>query len=242
MKKIVLPGATENLRKAGRWMIGNMQFNFPLSAIAAMNEMRNAAAMLMERPDIFRHTLKRCVKETLRKADTKKTLFLLYHDDAKAFDEFSDNIIDITEADVTKLRSLIHDGMEQAGVPDPELVAWVEAAHMLLHLAVQHYSAIVIRGNEKANADMLTRGQHIDYNRDFADFRMDGLLESWRRVAEIIDPAADVLTHDDVLGQLKYIASQYAKGTYINQCIDLMRHHPLFAKMEAEEDGDKIQL
>ncbi|MBR6141215.1 MAG: hypothetical protein IKQ37_05585 [Bacteroidaceae bacterium] len=234
MKKIILPGDTEQLRKACRWMIGNMLFNTPLSAFAALNEMKNAAALLIGRPDIFRHSLKRHVNEAIRKGDQKRALMMAYHNDRKTFDEFSDNIIDIMEEDVTNLRNHICDVFQQTGItPDAELIAWVETAHILLMIAVQHHISIIDRGNQKAGHN---------YTKEFRDFCMTDVLSAWQLVAEAIDPMPSILEEQSVIERIIDIAAKYGHGTYLKQCIDLMRHHPLFADMQAEDDGDKIEV
>jgi len=237
MNKVKLPGGTENLRKAGLWMLGNMEYNVPLSAIAAINEMRNAAAMIRGRQDLYHHTLKHNLNEALRQADNKRTLYLSIYKDRKAFDEYMDNIVDITEADVTRLRELLAADLQRRGVPDAELVAWVEEANMLLHLAVRHYENVVSRGNDKANADIAVRHVLIDYHRHFAHYRPSDLADAWNIVATQMNPAVLAVTEGEVLDQLRLIASKYEDGTYINRCIDLMRHHPMFADLKAEPDG-----
>lgn len=218
-------------------MLGNMEYNVPLSAICAINEMRNAAAMIRGREDLFRFTLKRNINEAMRQADRKRTLYLSIYKDRKAFDEYMDNIVEITEEDVTRLRDLMAADLERRGVREPQLVAWVEAANMLLHLAVRHYENVVSRGNEKANADVAIRHVVIDYHHYFAHYRPGDLADAWNLVATQMNPAVLSVTDSDVLAQIKVIASKYEDGTYINRCIDLMRHNPMFADLKAEPDS-----
>ena len=123
-----------------------MLYCSPLSSIAALNEMKNAAALLIGRP-IFRHKVKYNVNDAIRKGEQKKAQIMAYQYDRKDFDDFTDNIIDVTEADVTKLRELVRDGLEQDGAAEAELVAWVVTARLLLCSAVKHYVVLMERAS-----------------------------------------------------------------------------------------------
>ena len=238
MKKIELPGSTQCRHEVGMWIISNMQFNMPLSAICALNEMKNAASILRDHPDVFRHGLKQHTNTAIRKGDIRRTTIAVYHSDRLAFEEYADKIVDATEEDIACLRAMIQKAAELERVKTPDLVAWVETAHLLLQIAVRHYHEIIIKGNRKANVGLSAR-KWIDYGEYFTEFRMDDVLDAWALVASGINPKPQILKQEHILKQSNIIYEHYKDGTYINQCIDGMRHHPFYATMEAEPDNDE---
>ena len=242
MKSIALPLETEQLKKASHWIYANMLYCSPLSSIAALNEMKNAAALLIGRPDIFRHKVKYNVNDAIRKGEQKKAQIMAYQYDRKDFDDFTDNIIDVTEADVTKLRELVRGGLGQDGVAEAELVAWVVTAHLLLCIAVKHYDVLIERANREANVDIVSRRMRvINYRSDFQDFCMKGVRDTWRSVVESVNTAPAAVLRNDILDQLNDIAANYCNGKYLNQCVSLMPHTSLFSDMRAKDDGDKFE-
>lgn len=229
-----MPAWEPRLKEGSKWVLGNMQFNVPLSSIAALNEMWAAASKLRDRKDVCRHELKRYVTRAIERGDRQKTLLMHYMDDRGLMEEFTDNIVDVTAADVKTLRNCIREKMAAHGVEEAELVAWVEVTRQLMILATQHFNAVMTQAQRKF--------QH-DYTPYFRALRMDGVRDAWHFVANAIDPMPDLTTEDDVIDRLKAISTNYAKGTYLQECIRLMKDHPFFAsvQVEVEETGKDDQ-
>ena len=222
-----MPAYTPTLKEGSRWVLGNMQFNVPLSSIAALNEMWAAAAMLRDRPDVCRHKVKHYLNAAVKCGDMQKTLLMHYMNDADVMDEFTDHIVDETAADVKCLRDCIRAKMMANGVvdADADLIAWVEVVRQLMALAVQHFNVVMIHARKKFNFDFTPR---------FAHLRMNKVQDAWNLVANAIDPMPNLTTDDDVLEKLKAISLHYAKGDYLKACIDAMREHPFFAGVQVE--------
>ena len=227
MDKIKLPGNTPLLAKGSRWMVGNMMFNVPLSGIAAINEMQSAAAVLRDRKDLYNQQLKQRVNKALQAADRYKALLKKYSVDPNAIDEFTDNIVDVTADCVAQLRQTALRKLQEKSIQDADMIAWVATAGMLLHLAQQHYQIIIAKGRKNYG---------YDYSRHFPHLKIDNVLEAWMQVEVLINPAPDVIASDEVIKQLQEVCVGYREGTYLNACINLMRHHPFFADMKATKD------
>lgn len=254
MQKIHLPAWCPEIHKVSRWVLGNMQFNVLLSNIAGVNEMRNAVAILRDRPDIYRHRIKHDVNNAVRTADQLKATYMYYTNHPGEFDEFSDNVVDKTESDVTKLRLLIMDGFRMRGKENGELrewleykpegtdgrsnlevVAWVSTALMLLHLANEHYRVVMQTGNERAcRVLVLKKMEHLvnardhQYQHHFFGHCPASLLSAWQTVERQIDPLPDVLVEKPILTQLKIISKNYGDGIYLRQCLDEMKDNERF--------------
>lgn len=207
-----------------------MQFNVPLSSIAALDEMWGAVAMLRDRRDVYRHKLKRFVNLAIACGDRQKTLLMHYMDDGDMMDEFTDHIVDVTAADVKALRDCIREKMVAAGVEEAELVAWVEVTRQLMILATQHFNMVIIHARQKFR---------YDYMPHFQKLRMDAVRDAWHMVANTLDPRPDLTTEDDVLERLKAISANYAQGTYLKACIRLMKDHPFFKGVQVEVEEMK---
>ena len=190
MEKITLPAWTEELKRGSQWVLGNMQLNIPLSSIAALNEMWTAAAVLRDRSDVFRHSLKQRVNQAIRVGDHQKTLLMHYMQDVDVMDVFTDHIVDVTAGDVTALRDCIREKLAANGVKEAVLAAWVETARMLLILAVQHFNMVMIHARQKFGHD---------WTKYFRALRMDAAKEAWDLVAGAIDTREDLMAEDDVL-------------------------------------------
>jgi len=230
VEKIKLPAWEPRLKEGSRWVLGNMQFNVPLSSIAALNEMWGAAAMLRDRKDVYRHKLKHHVNQAIAAGDRQKTLLMHYMEDGDMMDEFTDYIVDVTAADVKALRDCIREKMEANGVEEAELVAWVEVTRQLMILATQHFNMVIVHARQKFR---------YDYMPHFRRLRMDGVRDAWHMVANHLDPRPDLTTEDDVLDLLKAISANYAKGTYLQECIRAMKHHPFFEGLQVEVEEMK---
>lgn len=260
MQKINLPAWCPEIMKVSRWVLGNMQFNTLLSNIAGVNEMRNAVAILRDRTDIYRQRIKRDVNNAVRTADLLKATYMFYTNHPQEFDEFSDNVIDKTESDVTKLRLLILDGFRRKGAENAELrewleyapegtdgrsnlevVAWVSTALMLLHLANEHYNMVMQTGNERARKVVMAmkmEGVKHDYRQHFSGHCPAGLLAAWQTVEQQIDPLPDVLVEKQILDQLRFISKNYGDGIYLRQCLDEMKDNERFASVVVRHEKE----
>ena len=233
MQEIQLPGWCPEIKDVSKWVLGNIQFNVLLSGIAAINETLNAAAMLRERPDIFRQRTKQSVNLAIKKAEALKYIYMVYTINPALFDEFSDHIIDVTEKDVSRLRGIIRENVEAAGVKDADIVAWASAALMLLHLTAEHYNAVISEGNERARRVIARKRleremvRH-DYGTWFSQHSPQGLLDAWQVAHGQITSESDALVKDDVLEQLRLISRNYGNGAYLNLCLEEMKDNPFF--------------
>ena len=262
MQKIKLPAWYPELEKVSRFVLGNMQFNVLLSTIAAVNEMRNAVAIIRDRRDIYRQRVKQSVNVAIRTADTLKHTYMLFTNFPNELDEFSDHIIDMTESDVTKLRLLVLADLRKKGSDDKELgawleyaasengknnaevIAWVSTALLLLHLANEHYRVVIQQGNTQFRSAVkrlaleqkaLAGLMEHDYSHDFSGHSPAALLSAWKQVEKQIDPTPDVLIGERILTQLRLISKNYGNGTYLRQCLDEMKDNEHFSSIVVGE-------
>ncbi len=226
MQKIVLPAHTPELKAGGNWIIGNMQFNIPLSQVAAINEMENAASMLRDRTDVYSMESKRLFNIALRKGSEQKATLIAYTYNPRLMDEFMDHIVDVTAADFALLRELIKTDMQEY-TQMADILSWVETARLLLKLSVYHFDKVISQGSDKF---------HFDYMPLLRRLSARGVLAAWERAAKSVDDTPERPASDGILEQLKVIASGYTSGLYLRECVTRMEHHPFFQKVKVEND------
>lgn len=265
MRKIGLPGWCPEIKKVSRWVLGNMQYNVLLSNVAAINETLNAASIIRERPDLYRQRTKQVLNMAMRLTETLKHTYMAYTNHPDLFDEFSEHIIDVTEEDTNRLRNLIRKGIEvrsekDAGLKEwmryrgdsgcgrsnAEIIAWIDAALLLLHLAGEHYNVVIQEGNSRGLKAVFTSDlpekakeeerRRLDYGSLFSAHNPHGLLAQWQKVHGLTDPVPDILIEEDVLEQMKAISRNYGQGVYLKQCIAAMKGHPAFDSVVTDTD------
>lgn len=220
-RNFVLPSASNRIKSGSLWALAQMQYALPLSKVAAINEVDNACSILRDHPELFRQKVKYYIGNTIRTTERHEELIRQFVQDASTMEELYENIVEVQEEDVKKLRTLVLEDLKSHNVPNADIIAWVEVARILLSLSVYHFKSTMQRGIGKFA---------YDYTKTFRSFCVTDTLTAWTKVASSLNPTT-LQAPKPVIDQIVLIRSKYADATYLSACIQRMKDHPYFASI-----------
>lgn len=184
-----------------------------VAVAVALNELYTAHMMLRERKDLYRRDVKRLANIAIDKAKYCRGQMLSTMRSRKYFDAYSDKAIDLAENDVTMYRISIKQTLDDNGVEDSDLIAYIETARTVLDMARVQFDE-ECRHTKEEYAD-------YDYALVFAEFNCSDVLNAWQKVCDILyarESNIDLNT-DKNLALFNAMAKKFADGVFVDECM-----------------------
>lgn len=205
-----------------KWIAKLMDFGVSLEVVIAINEARNACVLLQKRKDLYRQTVKQnsnaALKAmTLQEAEIKSLMI-----DKKFWEEYSDPIVDLANADITNFRSAIYDTLEESGCKNSELISHIETARVLMDMSIKQWDTVIEEAHTKYGRD---------YSKEFDEYRLTKVFFLWDKVCEELYTGVSVdLNNARIDGLFKEMCDKFAEGRYVEDCLkEAQKTNPDFA-------------
>lgn len=218
-----------------------MDFGVTLIVYAALNEVLNAY-ILLRRSKLFRGIAKRRANETLRMRDrkVKELKDSVMHKGFTAC--YWDAIIDVCEEDVARFRAEIKSILDFYMVEDSDLYAQAETTRVLLEAAKIHFEEVIKESTNKFRSIDMEGMKNLNLFNVFHEFYIDGIYREWNAVCDVIygNKSKDInLSNDKTSAAFNVMAEKFAKGTYIDSCLEAAKaEYPEYSEVKVVIEDD----
>ena len=221
-----------------KWVARTVDFGVGLSVIAAINEVYSAFGMLLDRPDIFRHAVKRLGNLAVTAASRREAYIKSNMKDKSFWSDYSDRVIDEAGTDITLFRVAIKTELDKAKFPDSNLYSFIECARVLLEMSITQFDCIMKQAKQRWGRD---------YKKDFLEYRIGEISGHWNKMCEELYKGYDIdLNSDYVTSMFNKMCKNFADGSYIDACMaEAHKKNPYFSSnvidVKEERYGNRNQ-
>lgn len=219
MKKVYYNDKTD--LEGLKWTARVVDFGVGLLVTAAVNEMHNTYALLVERRDILHGKVKRFCNNAFREARIRTSTIKDNMVNKQFWLDYSDRVIDEADNDITMFRIAIKQTLDNANAKDSEIISHAETTRTMLDLAVGQFDEIMKLSKERYGRD---------YSSVFSEYRLNAVLYWWTQMCDILCKGIKAdMNNKNTTGLFDKMCDKFGSGAYIQACLqEAYKNNPDF--------------
>jgi len=204
-----------------KWTAKVIDFGVGLTVMAALNEVYSAASILRDYKKLYRFEVKRLCNIAVEQADLRRNEIKSKMKHVGFWSDYSDRVVDEAEPDITAFRIAIKQELDNAKIPNSDIISRIECARALLETSIVQFDSMTETAKNKYGRN---------FRKDFVEYRATDVFSSWSKMSDLLYKSYKLdLNTKNVIGMFEKMGRKFEQGDYIQACMtEAIRNNPDF--------------